>query len=159
MASAPTINTQDVISGSLAQCYITIRKKRYNFMSIIKLEATITKSKKEIAMLGKTGKAHRNTGWTGAFTGTAHYNQSVMRQLMAQYARDGVDETFTIEVINEDPASRRGRQDVLLLGCSLDGGVLAKFDASSDTLEEDINGTFDDFKILSDFSTPSKYDI
>ena len=40
-----------------------------------------------------------------------------------------------------------GRQTAIFSQCLIKGGILAKFDASEDTLEEDIEGTFEDFDL------------
>ena len=151
MANPAVMDAKDAISASLAQCYMIIDKRRYNFMSLISFEATFTKTKKEVSILGRAGKAHKSTGWSGSFSGKAHYNQTIIRKMMEKFKDSGADAYFTIEVTNEDPASSIGRQTVQLLDCNLDGGTLVKFDASADTLEEDLSGTFDDFKILEAF--------
>ena len=55
---------KDTISASLAECYITIGDRRYNFMQAINLEAKFEKTKTEVPILGKTGKGNKSTGWT-----------------------------------------------------------------------------------------------
>lgn len=146
------MNAKDAISGSLAECYITINGNRYNFMQIIDFESNVEKNKTEVPILGKTGKGNKANGWSGTFSGTAHYNQSIMRNLFYQYKETGEDTYFEIMVTNEDPTSAVGMQTVILKGCNLDGGVLAKFDANADYLDEDISGTFEDFEIPQKFT-------
>lgn len=142
----PAMNARDAVSGSLAQCYITIDDKRYNFMQLIKFESKVDKTSTEIPLLGRTGKGHKSTGWKGTWTATAHYNQSIMRKLLLKYKETGEDPPFEIQVTNEDPTSSIGRQTVVHKGCLTDGGTLSKFDASSEYLDEEISGTFDDFE-------------
>ncbi|MCQ2581859.1 MAG: phage tail tube protein [Alphaproteobacteria bacterium] len=149
---AQVMNAKDAISGSLAECYITINGNRYNFMQIIDFESSVEKNKTEVPILGKTGKGNKANGWSGTFSGTAHYNQSIMRNLLYQYKETGEDTYFEIMVTNEDPTSAVGMQTVILKGCNLDGGVLAKFDANADYLDEDISGTFEDFEIPQKFT-------
>ncbi len=149
---AQVMQAKDAISGSLAECYITIDGNRYNFMQMINFETSIEKSKTEIPILGKTGKGNKANGWSGTFSGTAHFNQSIMRELLYKYKESGVDTYFEIQVANEDPTSAVGRQTVILKGCNLDGGMLAKFDADADYLDEDIEGTFEDFEIPQKFT-------
>lgn len=143
---------QNAISGSLAQCSIDIGKNRYNFMQLIKFEAKMEKNVTEIPILGKTGKAHKSSGWKGTWTGTAHYNQSVIRSMLYDYKKDGTEKPFTITVINSDPTSDIGSQQIILNGCLTSGGILAKFDASAEYLEEEISGTFDEFEIGKGFN-------
>ena len=57
-----TMNAKDAISASLAECYVTIKNKRYQFMQAIDLEATFQKIKKEVPILGKPAKGNKSTG-------------------------------------------------------------------------------------------------
>lgn len=136
---------QDTISAKMAECYLTIEGNRYNFMQMISFEAKLEKNKTEVPLLGRTGVGNKATGWTGTFSGTAHYNQSILRELLLRYKETGEDVYFEIQVTNEDGVSRAGRQTMVFMGCNLDGGTLAKFDADGEYLEEDIEGTFEDF--------------
>ena len=45
------------------------------------------------------------------------------------------------------PTSRVGRQTVILIDCNIDGGILAKFDADAEYLDEDMDFTFEDFEM------------
>ena len=58
-------------------------------------------------------------------------------------------------VVNEEPASSIGKQTVVLYNCNIDSVILAKLDTDSDSLEEDLDFTFDDFDILDSFGNPS----
>ena len=51
-----TMSAKDTISAALAECFVTIGTRRYNFMQAINLEATFEKTKTEVPILGKTGK-------------------------------------------------------------------------------------------------------
>ena len=64
----------------------------------------------------------------------------------------GEDVYFDMQITNDDPTSDAGRQTVVLIGCNIDGGVLAKFDADGEYLDEDMDFTFEDFKIPEGFT-------
>lgn len=149
---AELLNSSDVISGSLAECFITIEGNRYNFMQAINLEASMEKNKVEVPILGKTGKGNKATGWSGSGSATFHYSTSIFRELLYRYAKTGQDFYFDIQITNEDPTSTIGRQTVILKNCNIDGGILAKFDADADYIEEDFDFTFDDFEIPEKFT-------
>lgn len=152
MAENITMRGKDALSAKLAECYITIDGNRYNFMQMIDFEATFEKTKMEVPVLGKTGMGNKASGWKGTFKGTAHYNQSIMRQAMLEYKRTGQDTYFEIQITNEDPTSDAGRQTVVLYDCNQDDGTLAKFDADGKYLDEDISGTFEDFDMPESFN-------
>ena len=122
MADRTIMNAKDAVSASLAECFVTIGDNRYNFMQAINLEANFEKNKTEVPILGKTGKGNKATGWKG------------------------------IQVTNEDPTSSVGRQTVILKDCNMDGGLLAKFDADAEYLDEDMDFTFEDFEMPETFS-------
>lgn len=146
-----TMNARDAISAPLAECYVTIGKRRYNFMQAINLEASIEKNKTEVPILGRTAKGSKANGWTGTGSATFHYNTSIFRKLLLEYKKTGKDTYFEIQVTNEDPTSTIGRQTVILKNCNLDGGLLAKFDADGEFLDETIDFTFDDFEMPETF--------
>ncbi|HHT04540.1 MAG TPA: phage tail tube protein [Bacteroidales bacterium] len=149
---AQLMHAKDTVSASLAECFVTIEGNRYNFMQAIDLEAKFNKNKTKVPILGKTGKGNMSTGWDGSGSATFHYNTSIFRKLLKRYKDTGEDIYFDIQISNEDPTSAVGRQTVILQDCNIDGGVLAKFDADGDYLDEDMDFTFEDFEMPETFA-------
>ena len=149
---ATVMHAKDTISASLAECFVTIDGNRYNFMQAIKLEASYEKNKTKVPILGKPGKGNRATGWSGEGSATFHYNTSIFRELMKRYQDTGEDVYFDIQVTNEDPTSAVGRQTVILKDCNIDGGILTKFDADAEYLDEDMDFTFEGFEMPETFA-------
>lgn len=137
------MDAQDAVYGSLAECYITIDGRRYCFMSITEFESKWEVNIADVPILGKVGMGHKSAGGKGTWSGTAHYNQSVFRQMANNYQKTGVMPYFEIQVSNEDPTSAVGRQTIIHRGCLCDTFTLAKFQAGEELLEEDISGTFE----------------
>ncbi|MCI9641268.1 MAG: phage tail tube protein [Eubacterium sp.] len=147
-----TMNAKDSISAKLAECFVTIGKNRYNFMQAINFEAKFERTKTEVPILGKTGTGNKSTGWKGTGSATFHYNTSIFREMMLKYKDTGEDVYFEIQVTNEDPTSAAGRQTVVFMDCNIDGGILSKFDADGEYLDEDMDFTFEDFKMPETFN-------
>ena len=147
-----SMNAKDAVSASLAECFVTIEGNRYNFMQAINLEASIEKTKSEIPILGRTGKGNKTTGWKGSGSATFHYNTSIFREQLYRYKETGQDVYFDIQITNEDPTSSVGRQPIILKDCNVDGGILAKFDADAEYLDEDLDFTFEDWEMPEQFS-------
>lgn len=146
-----TMKARDSVFAALAECYVTIGTRRYNFMQAINLEANFEKNKTEVPILGKTGRGNKASGWSGSGSATFHYNTSVFREMLQQYKDTGEDVYFDIQITNEDPTSAAGRQTIVLIDCNIDGGILAKFDADGEYLDEDMDFTFEDFKMPETF--------
>ena len=152
MSNNVVMKARDTIAAKLAECFITIGSRRYNFMQMIDMEVSIEKTKSSVPRLGAIMVGHKSCGMEGKFSGTAHYNQSVMRQLLLDYKNTGEDTYFEMQITNDDPTSAAGRQTIVLYDCNTDGGILAKFDADGEYLDEEIEGTFEDFSIPESFT-------
>ena len=152
MINNVTMKGKDAISARLAECFVTIGTRRYNFMQAINLEVKFEKNKSKVPVLGKTGQGNKSTGWNGSGSATFHYNTSIFRQMLLDYKDTGKDVYFEIQVTNEDPTSSAGRQTMVFVDCNTDGGILAKFDADGEFLDEDMDFTFEDFKMPETFT-------
>lgn len=147
---------QDAISGKMARAYATINGRREELFYAKSLEATIEKNKIDVPVLGKTNTPKRSAGWSGSGTMTVYYVTSVFRQLMRDFVKSGQDFWFDLQVINEDPTSKTGKQTAVLINCNLDSIVAAKFDATTDDmLDEEMPFTFSDYDLLDQFGTLS----
>ena len=150
--NVPMMNGKDAVSASLAECYATLDGTRYNLMQAINLEATMEKTKTEVPILGKTGKGNKATGWTGTGSATFHFNTSIFRKFMAKYKNTGEDFYFDIQITNEDPTASVGSQTIILKDCNVDSIILAKFDADGEYLDEEMNFTFEDWEMPTEFA-------
>lgn len=149
---AQIMNAKDTITASLAECFVTIDGTRYNFMQAINLEASVEKTKTEVPILGKTGKGNKSTGWHGTGSATFHYNTSIFRELLLKFKETGEDMYFDIQITNYDPTSAVGRQTTILKDVNVDGGLVAKFDADGEYLDEDMDFTFEDWEMPEKFN-------
>lgn len=145
------MKAKDAVYASLAQCFLTIEGNRYLFMQAIDLEAKMDKTKTKVPILGKTGKGNKASGWEGTGSATFHYNTSIFREMLKKYKDTGEDIYFDIQISNEDPTSAVGRQTIILRDCNVDGGILAKFDANGEYLDEDMDFTFEDWEMPETF--------
>jgi len=149
----PFMNENDAITGKHAKAFITINGQVEELFYARSLEATIEKNKSDVPVLGKTNVGQKAVGWTGSGTMNIYYVTSLFRRMMLDYIKTGRDFYFDLQVTNEDPTSRAGRQTVVLKNCNLDSVVAASFDATSDeALNEDVSFTFDDYDILEQFT-------
>ena len=152
MIDRPIMHAKDTVSAALAECYVTIDGNRYCFMQAINLEAKVEKIKSEVPILGKPGRGNKAAGWKGTGSATFHYNTSLFRELLYRYKQTGADVYFDIQITNADATSASGRQTVILRDCNVDGGILAKFVADAEYLDEEMDFTFEDFEIPEKFT-------
>ncbi len=152
MANPAVMLAPDTISGAMATAFVTIEGKRYNLMQLYSFEAKMEIKTTEVAILGRTGKGTKSNGWSGKWTGKAHYNQSVLRQMWLGYKKTGEMPLMDIQITNYDMTSSAGRQTIILKNCLTNGGVITKFDADTQVLTEELTGTFDDWDMPEQFT-------
>lgn len=151
MSNNVTMNAKDAVFGSLAECFVTINGRRYNFMNLTEFESKWEVTITDVPILGKVGLGHKATGGKGTWSGTAHYNTSVFRKMANTYQKTGVMPYFDIQVSNEDPTSAVGRQTIIHRGCLCDTFTLAKFQAGEELLDEELSGTFESWDMPETF--------
>lgn len=148
---AAVMSANDAVYGGLAECYVTIGSRRYNFMSMTEFESKWEVEIKDVPILGKVGMGHKAAGGKGTWSGKAHYNQSVFRKMADEYQKKGTLPYFEIQVSNEDPTSVVGRQTITHHGCLCDSFTLAKFESGEGILEEELSGTFESWDMPEEF--------
>lgn len=62
-----TMKARDTIAAKLAECFITIGSRRYNFMQMIDMEAKVEKTKATVPRLGAIMAGHKSCGMEGTF--------------------------------------------------------------------------------------------
>jgi hypothetical protein len=146
MGDLTTMRARDAVSSKLATAYVTIDGDRYLLFQAKSFEANFKKTKKTVDILGRTSQGNKASGWSGTFKLTIYHNTEIFNDMFERYKNTGEDIYFDIQVTNDDGTSAAGRNTKIYKDCNLDDGVLQKFDASGDLLEQDLNGTFEDFE-------------
>ena len=149
------MKAKDAISGKEGALYATIDGNVTQVAECKSITAKITKNKTEFKALGYRGTQQKATGWTGTGTLTIHYATSKFAKMMIDYAKNGVDQYFKLQVVNEDPTSGIGRQTVTLIDVNLDEAEIAKLDTEADFLDQTMNFTFSDVEMPDEFSALS----
>ena len=151
MPDNPIMNAKDAVSGSLARCFVIIDGRRLNFMTLTEFKSTWEVNIVDVPILGKVGMGHKAVGGNGTWSGTAHYNQSHLREMANNYQKTGVMPYFEIQVTNEDPTSVTGRQTITHKDCLCDKFTLAKFQVGEEVLDEELSGTFESWDMPEKF--------
>lgn len=146
-----TLKAWDAINGAMGTCYAIIDGNKEEMLYLKNIEASVSKNKSEIKVLGHNGTKHKAVGWKGSGSATIYYATSKFRELMLKYMKTGVDTYFDLVITNEDPNSDIGAQTVVLKQVNIDGVSLAKLDIDSTELDEDMDFTFNDADILNSF--------
>lgn len=153
---AKTMSVMSTPSSKMAECFVTINGKRYNFMSAINVEIKFEKEKVEVPILGRMNKGHKSCG--SSITGSAefHKNTPVWNEIAYKFQETGADTYFDMQITNNDPTTDIGKQTIILYDCNFDSITLAAFDADSDdVLTDTIEFTADRFVMKDKYKRPS----
>nr|DAS30328.1 MAG TPA: tail tube protein [Caudoviricetes sp.] len=150
--ATPIMRGKDAISGSLGRCYVTIGDNRFLLMTVLSVTAKVERTKKEVAVMGQTGKANKSVGWKGSGTCKLHYMTSIFRELAEKYKNTGEDFYFDMLIENEDPTSTTGKQQTILENCNINNLVVALIDAEAEILDEEFEFTFENWRLGDKFN-------
>lgn len=152
MGRYKTMKATDAITGSSGQGYINIEGENHILLYLINVEAKMVKTKNKIAIMGRKSKGNKANGAELTGKGSIYYVTTLYRRMALEYLKTGKDLYFDMVIENEDEASDTGRQVILLKGVNIDSYIIAKLDAETTELKEEIEFTFEDFEILESFN-------
>ena len=140
-----------LVSGQEGRAYLKTDGQNRELLYLKSVTASVVKRKTAVRTLGRRGAQFKSAGFSGSGKMVVYYVTSLFREKMLEYMKTGVDTSFDIVIINEDPQSGCGVQSMVLKNCNLDKVVLAKLDVSEDFLDEELSFTFEDAEMLSQF--------
>lgn len=141
------------ISGKEGRAFATIDGENVDLFFSKSISASVEKHKSTVKAIGKRMDGHKTSGGEGTGSMTIYYMTPYFRRMLREYLDTGVDVYFNMTISNTDLASSAGSQTTLLIDCNLDSVMIAQLDADSDDpLEEDMDFTFEDYRMLEEFT-------
>lgn len=147
-----TIKASDVISAKMATCYIEIDGQRYSAMNAKSFKAEYNLEKKDVPILGRMNTPKKVTGMSGTGNATFYDMSSRFKRAILNFQKTGKLPYFNVYVTNEDPQSGAGKQETIYKNCLFDKVVLASFDVSGEFLEQQLDFTFEDCEMPTEFN-------
>lgn len=147
------LQAEDAVNGREGVATAVIDGKVVELMELANININVAKNKTQFKAMGTRNTQNKTIGWEGTGSATVRYVSSRWAKMLQTYVKTGKDTYFTIVVTNNDPGSAAGKQAIQVLGCNIDSADIAKLDVDSEILEQDINFTFNDFNVLSQFKS------
>lgn len=144
MADWKYLNASDIVSGCEGTLYAEIDGSTYAIAECKSINASISKNKSEIKVIGYRGVQHKAMGWNGTGSLTVAYVTSRWAKMLVDYANGKEDIYFTLKITNNDVTANPtiGMQIVTLGDVNIDSGDISKLDAEADILDETYSFTF-----------------
>lgn len=137
----------DTISGKFGKLFIDGEEVAY----IKSFEATVTKKKVDVPIVGAIYDGKKTTGLSGAGIITLYKVTTNFAKAISDYATSGKDVYFTAQCSNNDPSSGAGTQRITLYNCNTDSVKLSQLDSAGAILEEALPFTFEKYDIQDSF--------
>ena len=163
------IRGNDTVRGTDATFYMEIEeinedgsrgaKKRYDFIHAKNFESTAEISSDDVPRIGTRVVGKKNGTITYSGSANVYYCDPRLRKVFSDYVNTGIWPEITATVINYDKDSRAGSQTTVHKGVKFDSITLAKFDAESTMLDEDIDFTFEEVIITDAFDALPGTDV
>jgi hypothetical protein len=147
---------RDALNGKEGKAICTINGQQIEMFGMKKLQLDYSLEESDFKVVGTRLVQKKTTGITLTGTMDIYYGTPEFRNLIQNYIKTGQLPYFTMQVINDDPASSVGVQTIALYNVKLQSGVLAMLDADSDFLVESVGFSFTSFEILTSFRSPSQ---
>lgn len=150
---------QDAPNGKQGKAFITLHKDTgdeiHELFSAKKINMKVDYTKTDFKVIGTTTIQKKTTGASKTGTMTIYQGTPLFIEMAREYEANGKVLYFDLQVTNEDPSTRIGKQTIAYYDCSLDSIPLSILDADADFLEEEVGLSYRAFEVLDTFNNPA----
>ena len=149
---AKRMEAQDAISAKEGTLFIIVDGQSLEFAELIKLNARLNYTKAEVKSVNRRMKGSKVVGGEGVGDMAIYYHRPELREMAANYVKNGIAPVFDAMVTNADMTSRAGKQTILIRNITPNSAFIAGLDAESDDLlKDEFEFEWDDMDILEAF--------
>jgi len=158
MSDNKYLRLADTISAKEGSAFIIINGVSRPLFEVSTLKAQLDLTVQTRKMLGNRMAQHKIVGAEGTGSMTMYFMNSDMLKLAIGYLSNGNFGTISIRVVNEDPQSSVGGQEVMLNNVLLKTIPVASLDdQSDDPITVDTDFTFDSISNMKYFNKPEGF--
>ena len=146
------IRGNDTIRGTDVTFTLEVDDERRNMIMAKSFDSSVDFNQEDVSRIGTRIVAQKNG--TVALSGscTIYYCDPIVRRIVKNFIDTGYWPDITAIVRNYDKDSRAGAQTTILNDIKFSKATIAKFDADSNMLDEDIDFTFESFDLPEEFT-------
>lgn len=147
---------RDALNGKEGRAIATINGKQIELFGCKNIKADYSLDSADLKLVGTRLVQKKTTGIQLTGSMTIIYGTPYFKKLIKDYVVTGAPPYFTLQIVNDDPATTVGRQVAALYNCRINSGSLAQLDADADFLTEDIQFDFTSFALVEEFHDPDQ---
>lgn len=147
----------DTLSADSGKVYITENGQNRELFETQSVRAQIELIVQERRMLGHKMTQHKVTGANGTGSATLYFMNSKQLNDFIAYQKTGKWAPRKLQIMNQDPQSTIGKQEVVLTNVIFNTIPVAAAEESDDPITFDSDFTYDGIEVLSSFQLPENY--
>lgn len=152
MANEGYLLAQDSYRGAAGKAFVVIDGSNELLFGLKKFDSNAEIQTGEFKVVGALTEQEKVKGLKYSGSATIYYGTPTFLKLLTNFKRTGKFPTINFQITNNDPASSLGSQTVVLYNVILKKIPIAILDDSADSLQTDIQFTFNDFEPLKQFN-------
>ena len=158
MAADKFLLARDTVNGAEGMAFITTGGRNVEIAGLRNITTSAAIQSEDMRVVGTRRIQEKHSGVKITGSGNIYYGTTIFKDMVMQYIKTGVMPEFDIQIINNDPATSIGTQNMVYTGCSLTGDIpLSILNDEEAMLNFDFNFTASDVVELQSFTTPTNY--
>lgn len=148
---------QDTVNGAEGSIFITRNGKNQQIAGMRNINTQAEIQSTEMKVIGTRLIQDKPNGVKMTGTGNIYYGSNVFLDMLLEYIKTGVMPEFSIQIINKDPATTIGSQNMVYYGCKLTGTVpMSILNDEEELLNYDFSFSIGKVSRLTAFKDPKK---
>ena len=147
---------RDTVNGAEGKIFVTSGGKNIEVAGMRNIQTNAELQSTDMRVVGTRKVQEKPNGVKQTGTGNIYYGTPLFTDMVLQYIKTGVMPEFDIQVINSDPATSVGTQNIAYYGCHLTGNIpISVLNSEEAMLNYDFNFSWTDCAALSTFNDPA----
>lgn len=146
---------KDTVNGAEGKIFITSDGKNIEVACMRNIQTNAELQGTDMRVIGTRKVQEKQNGAKLTGTGNIYYGTPLFTNMVLQYIKTGVMPEFDIQIVNDDPATSVGQQNMAYYGCHLTGNIpISILNSEEAMLNYDFNFTWTDCAAMDTFSDP-----
>lgn len=148
---------QDTVNGAEGSIFITRNGKNVQIAGMRNINTQAEIQSTDMKVIGTRLIQDKPNGAKLTGSGNIYYGSNIFLDMLLEYIKTGIMPEFTIQIINKDPATSIGQQNMVYYGCKLTGTVpMSILNNDDEMLNFDFSFSISKASRLSKFREPKK---
>lgn len=147
---------KDTVNGAEGSVVITQNGQNTVVASMRNIQTNAEIQSSDMRVVGTRTIQDKPNGVKQTGTGNIYYGSNIWTDMVLQYIQTGVMPQFDIQIINRDPTTSVGSQDMAYYGCHLTGTIpLSILNSEEAMMNYDFNFVYTSVQRLTAFNAPA----